>query len=107
VACVSALDASDWRGRGAAGEIGHMVVKRGGAKCPCGNRGCMEAYAGRSAMETEARRRVEHGEKTELFKLLEKHEKPRLTSGIWQRALEHEDKMATELIDRAVKALGA
>ena len=101
------LGGKSWDGRGSAGEIGHMVVKRGGAKCPCGNHGCMEAYAGRSAMETEARRRVEHGEKTDLFKLMEKHEKPRLTSGIWQRALEHEDEMATELIDRAVKALGA
>ena len=42
------LNGKDWHGRGSAGEIGHMVVKRGGAKCPCGNRGCMEAYAGRS-----------------------------------------------------------
>ena len=40
------LDGKPWLGRGAAGEIGHMVVKRGGAKCPCGRRGCMEAYAG-------------------------------------------------------------
>ena len=30
------LDGKPWLGRGAAGEIGHMVVKRGGAKCPCG-----------------------------------------------------------------------
>jgi glucokinase len=101
------LGGESWDGRGSAGEIGHMVVKRGGARCPCGNRGCMEAYAGRSAMEAEARHRVEHGHKTDLFKLMEKHDKPRLTSGIWQRALEHEDEMATELIDRAVKALGA
>ena len=36
-----------------------------------------------------------------------KHDKPRLTSGVWERAIEHEDKMATELLDRAVKALGA
>ena len=41
------LDGKPWLGRGAAGEIGHMVVKRGGAKCPCGRKGCMEAYAGR------------------------------------------------------------
>ena len=40
------LDGKPWLGRGAAGEIGHMVVKRGGAKCPCGRKGCMEAYAG-------------------------------------------------------------
>ena len=101
------LDGKPWLGRGAAGEIGHMVVKRGGAKCPCGRKGCMEAYAGRSAMESEARRRVEDGEHTDLFKLMAKHGKPRLTSGIWERALDHGDQMAEHLIDRAVKALGA
>jgi glucokinase len=100
------LDGKPWLGRGAAGEIGHMVVKRGGAKCPCGRRGCMEAYAGRMAMEGEARRRHSEGEKTDLFKLMEKHEKPRLTSGIWERALDHGDKLAEELIDRAIEALG-
>jgi len=100
------LDGKPWLGRGAAGEIGHMVVKRGGARCPCGRHGCMEAYAGRKAMEAEARRRHEDGEKTDLFKLMEKHGKPRLTSGIWERALDHGDKLAGELIERAVEALG-
>ena len=100
------LDGKPWLGRGAAGEIGHMVVKRGGAKCPCGRRGCMEAYAGRSAMEAEARRQHEEGVKTDLFKLMEKHEKPRLTSGIWERALDHNDHLAEDLIHRAIEALG-
>jgi glucokinase len=100
------LDGKPWLGRGTAGEIGHMVVKRGGAKCPCGRRGCLEAYAGRSAMEAEARRRHEEGQKTDLFKLMEKHGKPRLTSGIWERALDHGDHLAEELIERAVEALG-
>lgn len=95
-----------WLGRGAAGEIGHMVVKRGGAKCPCGRRGCLEAYAGRAAMETEARRQHEEGHKTDLFKLMEKHGKPRLTSGIWERALNHGDQLAEKLIERAIEALG-
>jgi glucokinase len=100
------LDGKPWLGRGAAGEIGHMVVKRGGAKCPCGRKGCMEAYAGRSAMEAEARRQHEEGVKTDLFKLMHKHEKPRLTSGIWERALDHGDDLAEKLIDRAIEALG-
>ena len=100
------LGGKPWLGRGAAGEIGHMVVKRGGALCPCGRRGCLEAYAGRKAMEAEARERHGKGEKTDLFKLMEKHDKPRLTSGIWERALEHDDKLASELIDRAIEALG-
>jgi glucokinase len=100
------LDGKPWLGRGAAGEIGHVVVKRGGAKCPCGRRGCLEAYAGRSAMEAEARRQHEEGQKTDLFKLMEKHGKPRLTSGIWERALDHGDHLAEKLIERAVEALG-
>jgi glucokinase len=100
------LDGKPWLGRGAAGEIGHMVVKRGGAKCPCGRKGCMEAYAGRAAMEAEARREQEEGHKTDLFKLMEKHGKPRLTSGIWERAIDHGDHVATRLIDRAIEALG-
>ncbi len=100
------LDGKPWLGRGAAGEIGHMVVNRGGAKCPCGRRGCMEAYAGRSAMEAEARRQHEEGHKTDLFKLMEKHGKPRLTSGIWERALDANDHLAEDLIHRAIEALG-
>jgi len=100
------LDGKPWLGRGAAGEIGHMVVKRGGAKCPCGRKGCLEAYAGRSAMEAEARRQHEEGQKTDLFHLMEKHDKPRLTSGIWERALDHGDHLTEKLIERAVEALG-
>jgi glucokinase len=101
------LDGKPWLGRGGAGEIGHMVIKKGGARCPCGRRGCMEAYAGRAAMEAKARAEHEEGRKTDLFKIMKKHEHDRLTSGIWERALNAEDSLATELIDRAVGALGA
>lgn len=101
------LDGRQWEGRGAAGEIGHTVVKRGGARCPCGRRGCLEAYAGRSAMEARARREQRKGKKTDLFKLMEKHGHDRLTSGIWERAIKHGDSLAEGLIDRAVKYLGA
>jgi len=30
--------------RGTAGEIGHMIIKRGGRKCSCGSKGCLEIY---------------------------------------------------------------
>ncbi|MBB4663490.1 ROK family protein [Conexibacter arvalis] len=100
------LEGRTWDGEGAAGEIGHMVVKQGGARCPCGRRGCLEAYAGRGAMEARARRRHQEGEKTDLFHLMRKHDRPRLTSGIWARALAHGDKLAIELVDEAVEALG-
>jgi glucokinase len=102
------LDGRSWTGRGGAGEIGHMVVEIDGARCTCGRRGCMEAYAGRASMEAHARHLHEQkGRKTDLFKLMGERERERLTSGIWSRALEHGDKLATEIVDRAVRALGA
>jgi glucokinase len=101
------LDGKAWLGRGAAAEIGHVVVKRGGARCTCGRKGCMEAYAGRLAMEIKARKEVQRGAKTKLFEIMEERGRDRLTSGVWERALKHGDDLATRLIDRAVKALGA
>ncbi len=101
------LGGKPWLGRGAAGEIGHMVVKRGGARCTCGRRGCMEAYAGRAAMEKRARRKARRGTDTNLFEIMEKQGKPKLTSGVWARALEADDDLAQRLIRRAIKALGA
>jgi glucokinase len=101
------LDGKPWVGRGAAGEIGHIVVELDGARCTCGRRGCMEAYAGRSAMEAHAAKLVEKGEKTDLFKLMKERKRTRLTSGIWSRALEQEDKLAIAMIERALRALGA
>ena len=74
------LDGKPWVGRRTAGEIGHMVVRINGAQCGCGRRGCMEAYAGRGAMEARARRRVEQGEKTALFKIMEERGRDRLSS---------------------------
>jgi glucokinase len=101
------LNGKPWLGRGAAAEIGHVVVKLNGARCTCGRKGCMEAYAGRGAMEIEARRLVKKGHETELFEIMEKRGRTRLQSGIWERALEREDPLAVKLIDRAVGALGA
>jgi glucokinase len=100
------LDGKPWRGRGAAGEIGHTVVRQGGAHCPCGRRGCLEAYAGRGAMEARARREVDKGAKTELFDLMKQRGRTRLTSAVWANALQQSDPLAVELIDRAVRALG-
>lgn len=101
------LKGKAWTGRGGAGEIGHLVVEIGGALCTCGRRGCMEAYAGRSAMEKHARKFSDKGHHTDLFRIMKERDRTRLTSGIWARALEREDKLATDLIDRALAALGA
>jgi glucokinase len=101
------LDGKPWLGRGGAGEIGHMVVEIGGARCPCGRRGCLEAYAGRAAMEARARKLKDKGKDTDLFKLMKERGRTKLTSAVWAKALDKGDKVAIELIDGAVEALGA
>ncbi len=101
------LDGQPWKGRGRAGEIGHMVVRRGGAPGLNGINGTIEAYAGRKAMEAKAIREMNKGRKSDLFKIMEKHDKTHLTSAIWSHARDHGDELAIELLDRAVKALSA
>ncbi|MDX6680999.1 MAG: glucokinase [Solirubrobacteraceae bacterium] len=97
-----------WLGQGAAGEIGHVCIQmRDGLRCPCGRSGCMEAYAGRGAMERRARELHDGGAPTELFKIARKRGRERLTSGIWAAALERKDPLARKLVGEAVEALGA
>ena len=67
----------------------------------------MEAYAGRASMEARARHLHKKGEKTKLFEIMEKRGRARLTSGVWARALERDDKMAKEIIERAIEARSA
>jgi glucokinase len=101
------LGGRPWVGRGAAGEIGHVVVRIGGERCGCGRLGCMEAYAGRASMERRARLLHEKGEKTDLFKIMEERGRTRLASGVWERALKRGDRLATKIMDEAIDALGA
>ena len=100
------IDGELYEGRGAGGEVGHMVVRPGGLKCSCGRRGCLEAYAGRARMERRAKRLVARGQKTDLFKIMKERGRDRLSSGIYARALATGDKMAKKLIGDATWALG-
>jgi len=98
------VDGKHLVGRGSAGEIGHVCSKPGGRRCNCGLEGCVEAYAGRAHLEERAQEAAKE-RKTILFELMEKRGRDRLTSGVWLKALQAGDKVAEELIQRAVQAL--
>src|SRR5881227_2574750 len=53
-----------------AGEIGHMVLEVSGPKCGCGNKGCFEALASRTALFNKVRAAVKGGQKTILTDML-------------------------------------
>jgi glucokinase len=92
---------------GASGEIGHVCVRRGGRRCGCGRRGCLEAYAGRASMERRARRLVAGGRRSDLFRIMEQRGLDHLNSGVFARALAAGDDLAQDLIDDAVAAAGS
>lgn len=45
-----------------AGELGHILVHEGGRPCPCGNLGCLEAYASGTAIGKRAAQRLDDEE---------------------------------------------
>jgi glucokinase len=51
---------------GNAGEVGHLVLKRGGPTCGCGRKGCMEALASRSAIARRIAKAAKKGHHTSL-----------------------------------------
>lgn len=102
------LDGRIYEGaHGGAGEFGHQVIRQGGAVCPCGRRGCVEAYAGRLAMTLAAERAVAAGRETVLFDVMARKGKSRATSGVFRDALELGDRFVADLVDDAVHALAA
>ncbi|WP_045864688.1 ROK family transcriptional regulator [Streptomyces sp. WMMB 714] len=56
---------------GSAGDIGHIQVEPEGRPCPCGNRGCLEAYFGGSALARDAENAAREGLSAELAARLE------------------------------------
>lgn len=47
---------------GSAGELGHNKLDRGGRRCHCGAKGCLEAYCGSYAIIRDARRVIKNPE---------------------------------------------
>lgn len=100
------LDGRLRHGRGSAGEIGHTIVVPDGRRCPCGQHGHLEAYAGRLSIEQAARRKMDAGFKTRLFEIMEHKGRDRVSSSVIADALEQGDELTARLISQAVSALG-
>jgi glucokinase len=90
-----------------AGEIGHMVLEVGGPKCGCGNLGCFEALASRTAIFRELARRAKEGEKTVLTDFLQGGDTiTDLKSGDLRKALRRGDKLTEKVVESAAEYTG-
>ncbi|HXG92557.1 MAG TPA: ROK family protein [Blastocatellia bacterium] len=88
-----------------AGEVGHIIIEVGGPRCGCGNRGCLEALASRTAMTRDIRRAIKRGVKTSVSELLEQ-ETDVLSGRDLKRAFEAGDALVVKIINRAAKFIG-
>ncbi|HET8911001.1 MAG TPA: ROK family protein [Ktedonobacteraceae bacterium] len=93
---------------GTAGEVGHMVVEAGGRICGCGARGCLEAYASRTAITKAIQAEMHHGRPSVLSEDidLKKEGETIIRSGILARAIQQKDELVTEAVIEAANYLG-
>lgn len=88
-----------------AGEVGHMVLDVDGPKCGCGNRGCFEALASRTAIFRRIQQAVREGERTVLTEMLG-GELAGLRSGDLRKAIRKGDRLVDKIVEEAAEYAG-
>jgi glucokinase len=91
--------------KGLAGEIGHMVVQRGGPLCGCGNRGCLEAVASGTAIGRQAQTLAISG-RAEAILAVAGGDVARVNSESVGIAAAQGDKVALKLLRQAGRHVG-
>ena len=94
---------------GTAGEVGHTIIEANGRICGCGGRGCLEAYASRTAITRAIMAEIHHGRPSILAddaaRQLRQGETV-IRSGILASAIQQKDELTIEIIAEAGDYLG-
>lgn len=94
---------------GTAGEVGHTIIEANGRICGCGGRGCLEAYASRTAITKAIMAEIHHGRPSVLAddaaRQLRQGETV-IRSGILADAIRQKDELTIEMIAEAGDFLG-
>lgn len=89
-----------------AGEVGHIIVKSSGPRCGCGNLGCLEAVASRTAITRQLRKAIlKHGKASILLKL-NGGNLDLIRSSTLAKAVRRGDKLTTKVMHRTERYLG-
>jgi glucokinase len=100
------LDGKLYRGaNGSAGEIGHVVIQPDGPLCGCGQRGCIEAIASKTAIAKEAAALVTRG-KAPIIAEGAGTKLDNIRSGILSKAYASGDPDIKEVVHHAARFLG-
>lgn len=88
-----------------AGEVGHIIVRAGGPRCGCGNRGCLEAVASRTAISRDIRNENKRRGRRSKSKGALKQD-GLLSGKELKTAYDLEDELVQKIIHRAAKSIG-
>jgi len=88
-----------------AGEWGHMVININGPKCSCGNRGCLEAYAGVSAIAKRTKEIILTTKDDSILKPLKNMQAGEIVRKVIKAAREN-DPTAIQILKETGKYLG-
>ena len=90
---------------GTAGELGHMTIDYSGARCGCGNYGCLETYASGPAIAAMGMKAVAQGLTTQISQLCN-YDLNQIKPELIARAARAGDETAMDIYERAGFALG-
>jgi glucokinase len=90
---------------GAGAELGHMAITIDGPQCTCSNKGCLEAFVGRWAIERDIWDAVKRGKRTVITKIIGKSKGP-IKSKILAKAIDKNDRVTVKVMEKACTALG-
>jgi glucokinase len=88
-----------------AAELGHIILDPEGPLCGCGNKGCLEAFASRLAIEREIRIAWAQGIRSKVFDQL-KEENIQIRSKVLAEAFHENDPAVVAAVKKSAKYLG-
>lgn len=99
------IDGKIYRGSNySAGEIGHVIVDKNGPVCGCGNKGCFETFASRSAIAKNIVAELKTKKKSILKKIISPN-KP-IKSRMLAAAVKSNDRLVIKHISNACDTIG-
>ena len=90
---------------GTAGEIGHIIVQPEGRLCGCGNNGCLEAYASRTAISKKIMAAIRKGEPSTLKHYVDENPDFKIRSRHVSEAVDSDDTLVIECLLEAADYL--
>ena len=90
----------------AGGEFGHTVIAFGGRPCPCGRRGCWEAYASATGLIATTREMMRGGSRDSLLWKLADGSLENVDSRMAFSAMRAGDPLGKAVVDRYIAHLG-